>query len=132
VIEAKAIRWYDHAGMAGAKVGQDGAFGLPYRSDSEVMLGIKSDPIARTKSFLLERKLFTEAELTQIENDAQKAVDDSITFARNSPHVNPEDGVLNVYSDGAVEATQFLNGKQTAWIPGPELVIAGRDFPFEA
>ncbi len=132
VIEARAIRWYDHAGMAGAKVGQVGAFGLPYRSDSEVMEGIKNDPIARVKAFLLERKLFTESELTALEDAAQKAVDDSIVYARNSPNVKPEDGVLNVYAEGAVEPTQFLNGKTTAWIPHDEMVIAGVHVPFEA
>lgn len=132
VIEAKVIRWYDHAGMAGAKVGQDGAFGLPYRSDSEVQQGLKNDPIARFKAFLLERKLFTEQELTTIETDAQKAVDDSIEFARNSPKVKPEDGVLNVYAEGAVAPTQFLNGKQTSWVPHPDMVIAGIHVPFEA
>jgi TPP-dependent pyruvate/acetoin dehydrogenase alpha subunit len=132
VIEAKAIRWYDHAGMAGAKVGQDGAFGLPYRSDSEVQQGLKNDPIARMKAFLLERGLFTEQELTQIETDTQKLVDESIEFARNSPPVKPEDGVLNVYAEGAVPPMQFLNGKATAWVPHPDMVTAGIHIPFEA
>jgi pyruvate dehydrogenase E1 component alpha subunit len=132
VIEAKAIRWYDHAGMAGAKVGQDGAFGLPYRSDTEVQMGIANDPIKRYKAFLLERELMTEAELTAIEESTQKAVEDSVEFARNSPAVKPEDGVLNVYAEGAVPPMQFLNGKETAWVPHPDMVTAGIHVPFEA
>jgi TPP-dependent pyruvate/acetoin dehydrogenase alpha subunit len=131
VIEARTIRWYDHSGMAGAKIGADGAFGLPYRSDSEVLEGIATDPIQRMKTFLLENNLFTEAELATIEADAQKAVDASVEFARNSPKTKPEDGVLNVYAEGAVEPTQFLNGKVTTWVPGPNMVIAGRDYPLD-
>ena len=36
VIEGVTYRWYDHAGFAGGRVGVDGAYGLPYRSDDEV------------------------------------------------------------------------------------------------
>jgi pyruvate dehydrogenase E1 component alpha subunit len=95
-------RWYDHAGFAGAKVGVDGAFGLPYRSDSEVKYWMQLDPIPRYKQFLLERKLATESELSQVETDAQKAVDASIEFARKSPLTRPEDALLNVYAEGSV------------------------------
>ena len=33
LIEAKTYRFYDHSGLAGAKPGVLGAFGLPYRTD---------------------------------------------------------------------------------------------------
>jgi pyruvate dehydrogenase E1 component alpha subunit len=125
VIEAMTYRWYDHSGFAGSKAGEDGAFGLPYRSDSDVKTWMARDPIARYRQFLLDRKLFTEAELTTLENDAQKAVDASIEFARKSPLTKPEDGILNVYAKGSVEPTQFLNGKVTAWVPHPDLVVNG-------
>jgi pyruvate dehydrogenase E1 component alpha subunit len=131
VIEAITYRWYDHAGFAGAKVGVDGAFGLPYRPDSEVKTWMARDPLPRFKTFLLDRKLFTEDELTKIETDAQKAVDASIEFARNSPLTKPEDGVLNVYAKGSVEPTQFLNGNATTWIPNPDFPLAGIHIPFE-
>ncbi len=131
VIEAMTYRWYDHAGFAGAKVGVDGAFGLPYRSDNEVKQWMSRDPIPRFKSFLLDRKLFTEAELTAIEADVQKQVDASIEFARNSPLTKPEDGVLNVFSKGTVEPTQFLHGKPTTWIPHPDVAVYGKNVPLE-
>jgi pyruvate dehydrogenase E1 component alpha subunit len=118
-------RWYDHSGFAGSKAGVDGAFGLPYRSDSDVKTWMARDPIARFKQFLLDRKLFTEEELTTMENDVQKAVDASIEFARKSPLTKPEDGLLNVYAKGSVEPTQFLNGKPTAWVPQPDLAVNG-------
>jgi TPP-dependent pyruvate/acetoin dehydrogenase alpha subunit len=110
VIEALTFRWYDHAGTAGAKVGVDGAFGLPYRSDDAVRAWMGRDPIARYKTFLTDRNLATAAELTQIETDAQTVVDASIAFARSSPDPKPSDGLLNVYATGSVAPTQFFGG----------------------
>lgn len=131
LIECMTYRWYDHYGFAGAKVGQDGAFGLPYRADSEVKYWMSLDPIPRFKGFLTERKILTDSEIATIDTDAQKAVDASIEFARKSPAVKKEDGLLNVYANGSVPARQFFNAQvPTAWQQGPEhLVIAGRDVP---
>jgi pyruvate dehydrogenase E1 component alpha subunit len=125
VIEAMTYRWYDHSGFAGAKEGADGAFGLPYRPDSEVQTWMARDPIPRYKQFLLERKLFTEPELKAIEDEAQTLVDASIEFARKSPLTKPEDGVLNVYAEGSVEPTQFLNGQVSAWLPHADVAVNG-------
>lgn len=108
VVECMTYRWYDHAGFAGAKVGVDGAWGLPYRPDSELRMWMERDPIPRFRLFLVEEELFTEEELDQFEAEAQEAVDASIEFARSSPKCVPEDGVLNVYAEGRVAATQFL------------------------
>lgn len=128
LIEAMTYRWYDHAGFAGAKVGADGAFGLAYRPDSEVTSWMQRDPLPRFKAFLIDRKLFTDVELTAIETAAQKAVDDSVTFARNSPAPAEQDGLLNVYSKGSVAPTQFLNGvvKKLAYSNTP---VFGKDLP---
>lgn len=114
VIEALTYRWYDHSGVAGAKVGVDGAFGLPYRPDSEVRDWMAKEPIARFKAFLLGKQLATESELAKIEADTQKAVDDSIEFARNSADPDPKSGLTHVFATGEVEATQFFNGAQLA------------------
>ncbi len=108
VIEALTFRWYDHAGTAGAKVGVEGAFGLPYRSDEAVRAWMGRDPIVRYKTFLLDRKLATADELTKVETDAQAAVDASIEFARQAPDPKPSDGLLNVYAKGSVAPTQFF------------------------
>lgn len=131
LIECLTYRWYDHYGFAGSKVGQDGAFGLPYRPDSEVRAWMARDPIPRYEAFLLERKLLTQAEIDKIAADAQKAVDASIEFARKSPAVKVEDGLLNVYAKGAVEPRQFVNAVvPTAYRQeAPHMVIAGRDVP---
>jgi pyruvate dehydrogenase E1 component alpha subunit len=108
VIECYTFRWYDHSGTAGAKAGVEGAFGLPYRADEAVRGWMGRDPIVRYKTFLLDRKLATESELTTIETEAQKAVDASIEFARSSPQPKPSDGLLNVYAKGSVAPTQFF------------------------
>lgn len=130
VIEAMTYRWYDHSGFAGAKTGVDGAFGLPYRSDAEVKMWMERDPIKRMKDFLIDRKLFTADELTGLESAAQKAVDDSIDFARKSTPAKPEDGVQNVYAKGTVAPTQFLNAAvPTAYNIGPDMPIFGKNVP---
>jgi TPP-dependent pyruvate/acetoin dehydrogenase alpha subunit len=114
LIEGMTYRWMDHSGVAGAKVGVNGAAGLPYRSDDEVRQWMTRDPILRLKAFLLERKLATESELAKVEADTQKAVDDSITFARNSKDPDPTSTLKNVYATGEVTATQFFNRKGLA------------------
>lgn len=114
MIEAVTYRWYDHSGFAGGRVGQDGALGLPYRTDDEVQQWISRDPLVRYKSWLLAKGLATEAELTQVETKTQAAVDASIEFARNSPDPSPEAGVLNTYANSPVEATQFYNRRGLA------------------
>ncbi len=109
VIEGVTFRWMDHAGFAGAKVGQHGAYGLPYRSDDEVRQWMTRDPIVRFKNFLIERKLATESELTQIETTLQKKVNDSVEFARKSKDPDPTTAVQNVYATGEVMRAQFYN-----------------------
>jgi TPP-dependent pyruvate/acetoin dehydrogenase alpha subunit len=114
MIEGMTYRWYDHAGFAGAKVAEDGAMSLPYRSDDEVKQWMSRDPITRYKTWLLAKGLVSEGELTGIDTKAQAAVVASIEFARKSADPDPEAGVLNTYAKGAAEATQFFNRKGLA------------------
>ncbi len=109
MIEGITYRWYDHSGFAGAKFGQDGAFGVRYRTDDEVNAWISRDPITRYKRWLLAKDLATEAELAAIEAETQAAVDASVEFARQGNAPDPEAGVLNTHAAGAVAATQFYN-----------------------
>jgi pyruvate dehydrogenase E1 component alpha subunit len=109
MIEGITYRWYDHSGFAGARLGTDGALGLPYRSDEEVRQWMSRDPIQRYKSWLLEKRLATEAELSKIEADARSAVEAAITFARQSKDPEPSAGVHNTHASGPVAATQFYN-----------------------
>jgi len=108
VIEAKTYRWYDHSSFAGAKIGQSGAFGLPYRSDREVHYWMSRDPVARMRGFLISEGLLTAAQADKITADAQAEVDKANAFARSSPVPAGEAGLTNVFAEGTVRASQFL------------------------
>jgi TPP-dependent pyruvate/acetoin dehydrogenase alpha subunit len=111
MIEGLTYRWYDHSGFAGAKAGEDGAFGMPYRTDEEVRAWMSRDPIPRYKRWLLEKGLAAETELAEIETEAQAAVDASVEFARRGQDPDPENGVLYTHAEGPVLASQFYNRK---------------------
>lgn len=109
VIEGITYRWYDHSGFAGAKAGAEGALGLPYRSDEEVRAWMARDPIRRFKTWLLDKGLASEGELASIEAHAQRDVEASIAFARQSKDPDPSAGVQHTHAGGPVAATQFYN-----------------------
>jgi len=109
MIEGITYRWYDHAGFAGSKVGVDGAYGLPYRSDQEVREWMSRDPIARYKAWLLEKQIATADQLAKAEAEAQAEVNASIAFARQSKDPDPSAGVLNTWANDGLPATQFFN-----------------------
>ncbi len=111
VIEAMTYRWYDHSGFAGARVAEEGATGLPYRTDEEVRGWMSRDPIPRYRRWLLAKGIAEEAELDSIEEQAQRAVDESVEFARSGRDPQPEAGVLHTHADGPVLASQFYNRK---------------------
>jgi len=115
VVELLTFRWYDHQGFAGAKIGQDGAFGLPYRTDDEVRAWMSRDPIKRYEAFLLERGLLTQADLDANKAKAKKDTDDAVAFARASPDPRPEDGAHELWYGGWINpATQFFEHKVIA------------------
>ena len=102
VIECKTYRWYDHYGAGGARIGVDGAFGLGYRSDRELREWIAKDPIPRFRTFLLKEKVITEERADEIVAEVRQAVEDAVAFADAQPVPKPEDGLLNVFAEGAV------------------------------
>ena len=109
VIEAITFRWFDHSGFAGAKVGIDGAAGLPYRSNEEVQAWMSRDPILRFKNLMLELSLVSGGDLLAIDASTQKEVDDSIAFARSGKSPDPATTAFHVYATGKVVASQFFN-----------------------
>ena len=102
VIECKTYRWYDHYGFSGSKTGVDGAFGLGYRSDRELRKWMASDPIPRFRRFLVNQKVITEQKAEEILEEVKQAVDEAAEFAEAQPAPKPEDGLLNVFAEGAV------------------------------
>jgi pyruvate dehydrogenase E1 component alpha subunit len=108
LIEAKTYRFYDHSGLAGAKPGVLGAFGLPYRSDSENHAWMAKDPIATHRRQLIAQGILTDEQATQMENDVKQLVADSIEFARRGTPPQPDAGLEHVYATGRVAASQFV------------------------
>jgi len=102
VIECKTYRWYDHYGAGGARPGVDGAFGLGYRSDRELRDWMAKDPIPRFRRFLVAEKVLTEQQADQTVAQVRQAVEDAAEFAKAQPLPKPEDGLLNVFAQGAV------------------------------
>jgi len=102
IVECKTYRWYDHCGVAGAKKGQDGAFGLGYRSDRELRDWMAKDPIRRFREFLLAEKVLTAERADAIVAEVRQAVEDAVKFAAAQPVPKPEEGLLNVFAEGAV------------------------------
>ena len=102
LIECKTYRWYDHYGTGGAQIGRDGAFGLGYRSDRELRDWMAKDPIPRFRRFLVNEKVLTEERADQIVAEVGQAVEDAAAFAQAQPVPKPQDGLLNVFAEGAV------------------------------
>jgi len=107
LIEAKTYRFYDHSGLAGAKPGVMGAFGLPYRKDSEVRAWMADDPIPKFRRQLVANSVLSEAEADKIEADVKALVAQSIVLARAAPQPSPDSGLSNVFAGMAVSPSQF-------------------------
>jgi pyruvate dehydrogenase E1 component alpha subunit len=108
IIEAKTYRYYDHSGLAGAKPGVIGAFGLPYRSDSEVHAWMAKDPIVRLRTSMIASGVITPERADQIEAEVKQAVADSIEFARRGTPPAQDAGLEHVYASGRVNPSQLL------------------------
>ena len=102
MIECKTYRWYDHYGTRGAKIGVDGAFGLGYRSDRELRDWMAKDPIERFRRFLVSEEVITTERAEEIVAEVRQAVEDAAKFADEQPVPKGEDGLLNVFAEGAV------------------------------
>ena len=102
VIECKTYRWYDHYGVGGAKIGVDGAFGLGYRSDRELRDWMAKDPIRRFRQFLISEGVLTAEQAEKIVAELSQQIDQAAAAAQAAPPPKPEDGLLNVFAEGAV------------------------------
>jgi pyruvate dehydrogenase E1 component alpha subunit len=83
-------------------MGLDGAFGLGYRSDRELREWMANDPIPRFKRFLVNEKIISEQKASEILEGVKQAVEEAVRFAEAQPVPKPEDGLLNVFAEGAV------------------------------
>jgi TPP-dependent pyruvate/acetoin dehydrogenase alpha subunit len=60
------------------------------------------DPIPRFRRFLVAEKVLTEQRADEIAAGVQQAVEDAAAFAKAQPVPKPEDGLMNVFAQGAV------------------------------
>jgi pyruvate dehydrogenase E1 component alpha subunit len=90
LIEAKTYRWKGHW------------TGDPevYRTKEEVAAWIEKCPIKRFRGYLLDNRIATEAELSVIDNQAQKEVDEAAQFALNAPEPDPAHVMDGMYVEG--------------------------------
>lgn len=69
-----------------------------YRTKEEIEEWKAKCPIKRAKQYLLDNKLFTEAEITAIEADAKQQIEDAVKFAENSPYPSIDTIMDDVYA----------------------------------
>ena len=113
LIEAKTYRYYNHWGAPGAKPGQLGAFGYDplaissFRPEREVRAWMQRDPVDICRNTLVNWGVLTRARGDAIEAAAKQEAIDSFAWADQQPFCKPEDGLKNVFVEGAVPARQF-------------------------
>ena len=73
--------------------------GTSYRDREEVQeQERKRDPIRRLAAVLTEKEGVTEAQLSEIEAELAKDLEDALAFAKNSPEPLPEDALEDLYA----------------------------------
>ncbi len=89
LIECKTYRWGGH------HVGDPGT---AYRPPKEVKLWKDKCPIKGFKFSLIKRKILTQTEIDNIENEIKQRVDKAIEFARKSSYPAPEEALDDIFA----------------------------------
>ena len=76
-----------------------------YRNKDEVEEWAKYDPILRFKEAVLSAGKLVEEDLTRIDQQVQKEIEEAVAFAESGEHVGPNDYLQYIYEDQA-----FLGG----------------------
>ncbi len=112
-IEAKTYRYYNHWGAPGATAGELGAFGYDplaitsFRPEREVRAWMQRDPIDIARKTLVDWGVLDAAGAEAIETEVKAEIAEAFAWAAQQPFCQPEDGLKNVFADGAVPARQF-------------------------
>jgi pyruvate dehydrogenase E1 component alpha subunit len=88
LIECKTYRWRTHF---------EGETDT-YRPREEVDAWLKREPIAPSRTFLIERDVVSEHEAGEIENRIIREVDEAVEFARTSPLPEPEAALEDLWA----------------------------------
>ena len=68
-----------------------------YRTKEELKSFREDDPIGKVKVTILKKKYATEKELTALENEQDKLIEESVEFAENSPYPSADELHKDVY-----------------------------------
>ena len=75
MIECKTYRWFGH--WTGDP--------QPYRTKEEIEAWKEKCPVKRLREYLIDNKILTEEEISKMEAQSQKEVEEAAQFALNSP-----------------------------------------------
>jgi pyruvate dehydrogenase E1 component alpha subunit len=112
-IEAKTYRYYNHWGAPGAEVGKLGAFGYDplaissFRPERELRSWMQRDPVDIARATLIDWGVMDETTADTMEMDVRAEVDAAFAWAAEQPLCTPEDGLKNVFAEGAVAPRQM-------------------------
>jgi len=90
LIECKTYRYRGHSEA-------DPTRGLSYRSAEEIAAWEKKCPILKAQTLLLEKGWIRQTELEEIDRQCRQAVAEAVAFAENSPEVEAEWALNDVY-----------------------------------
>jgi pyruvate dehydrogenase E1 component alpha subunit len=90
LIEAKTYRYFDHQGIKGMRI--------PYRSPEEVEAWKARDAILLMEAVGVSRGFAPPEYFAGVWEDVLADVNDAIAYAEASPHPDPADILLNVYT----------------------------------
>ncbi len=90
LVECKTYRWRGHHEG-------DPNQGRRYRTMDEVKAWMEKCPIKRFEERLVEEKVLTKPKTKKIREEIQKAIDDSVEYANQSPFPEPQDLYEDVY-----------------------------------
>ena len=93
LMEARTYRYEDHS------EGLVRILREPYRSEEEVAAWRQRDPIDIHTAMLIEQGIATQAEVDETQAGVHAAIEDALTFARESPYPEPEDLLTDIYAE---------------------------------
>jgi TPP-dependent pyruvate/acetoin dehydrogenase alpha subunit len=91
LVEAKTYRYFDHQGIKGLRV--------PYRTQEEIDDWKSRDAIDLIELRAIEAGLVSREAFDAVWDETRADIEDGMAFADASPHPDPADIFLNVYSD---------------------------------
>ena len=92
LLEFMTYRWYEHVGP---RLDHEES----YRDRERLAVGLASDPVEKTKGYLVREFGMTEETISEWANSIQREIDEAIAFAEESPFPSSESLYQDVYGD---------------------------------